>query len=247
MNVSDEIRKTLSDPKPFYALAGVGDLAAEKLKDAPERLREAPTLLAEAGATLTTLANKLAAEGPERLSKVTSSVQDVAGKGRPDAEALRGIAQTVAIQQVGRLLEAAGKAVETYDELAERGRIVVSRYTGVGAEPADGEGASEGAVTVLVEQVTDEDDGFAPGYGFAKAEPEEEAEEEAEPAEPAEPVAESAAEAAEAFERPDTAAEAAQVFEEAEVTEAAEEPAPKKKPAPRKRAAAPKSPRTPKD
>lgn len=240
MNVSDEIRKTLSDPKPFYALAGAGDLAAEKLKDAPERLRDAPTLLAEAGATLTTLANKIASEAPEHLAKVTSSVQDVAGKkGRPDAEALRGLAQTLAIQQVGRLLEAAGKAVETYDELAERGKIVVGRYAGTGSEATgDAGGFADGPLTVLVEQVTDEDEEFAEGYGFAPP-PEE--------AEPFDPAPESAAEAAEPFEqRPETAAEAAQVFEEAAEAEAAEKPAPKKS-APRKRAAGPKAPRPPKD
>ena len=239
MNVSDEIRKTLSDPKPFYALAGAGDLAAEKLKDAPERLRDAPTLLAEAGATLTTLANKIAAEAPEHLAKVTASAKDAAGKGRPDAEALRGIAQTLAIQQVGRLLEAAGKAVETYDELAERGKIVVGRYAGTGSEAAeDAGGFADSPLTVLVEQVTDEDEEFAEGYGFAPA-PEE--------AEPFDASAGSAAEAAETFEqRPESAAKAAQVFEEAAEAEAAEKPASKKS-APRKRATGPKAPRPPKD
>ncbi|HEX4790903.1 MAG TPA: hypothetical protein VH372_20745 [Actinospica sp.] len=232
MNVSDEIRKTLSDPKPFYALAGVGDLAAERLKDAPERLREAPTLLAEAGATLTTIANKIAAEAPERLAKVTSSVQGAAGRGRPDPQALRDLAQTVAIQQVGRLLEAAGKAVETYDELAERGKVVVNRYAGSG-ETAESAARTEGPVTVLVEQVTDED-------------------------ELTDVPTESAEEAAEAF-TGETAAEAAEAFEAAAEAAAAEavEPKPKAKPkprtspststaTPRKRAATPKSPRAPK-
>ena len=261
MNVTDEIRKTLSDPKPLYALAGAGDLAAEKLKDAPERLRDTPTLLAEASATLTTLANKIAAEAPERLAKVTSGVQDAAGKGRPDAQALRGLAQTVAIQQVGRLLEAAGKAVETYDELAERGRVVISRYTGVGGEGADGQGSAAGPVTVLVEQVTDEDalDDFA-----AEAETVEVFD--AEPPEESEPAAGSVAEPVEAFEDEapqQSAAEAAQVFEEAAQAQeqaeaaaaaqaaadaAAQAPKPAaKKAAPRKRTTGPKAPRKPKD
>ena len=159
MNVTDEIRKTLSDPKPLYALAGAGDLAAEKLRDAPEKLRDTPSLLAEAGATLTTIANKIAAEAPERIAKVSATVQDVAGKGaRPDTQALRGAAQTVALQQVGRLLEAAGKAVETYDELAERGKVVVERYTGrTQTAPADSFD-DNGPVSVVVEQVTDEDE-----------------------------------------------------------------------------------------
>jgi hypothetical protein len=159
MNMTDEIRRTLSDPKPLYALAGAGDLAAEKLKDAPERLRDTPALLAEASATLTTIANKIATEGPERIAKLSTTVQDAAGKaGRPDTQALRDAAQTIALQQVGRLLEAAGKAVETYDELAERGKIVVARYSG-GTQSAPADFVDDnGPVTVVVEQVIDEDE-----------------------------------------------------------------------------------------
>jgi hypothetical protein len=217
MNVSDEIRKSLSDPKPFYALAGAGDLAAEKLRDAPERLRDTPALLAEAGATLTTIANKIAAEAPERIAKVTSTVQDVAGKGaRPDTQALRGAAQTVALQQVGRLLEAAGKAVETYDELAERGKVVVERYTGGKTQTVPGDSVNDnGPVSVIVEQVTDED-------------------------ELEDVPVETAEEAAEVFE----AAAEAEAEQEAQAAAAKPKPAAKKTTTPRKRAAtAPKTPR----
>src|SRR5258708_913738 len=146
MSVTDEIRKTLSDPKPLYALAGAGDLAAEKLRDAP-------TLLTEVAETVTTLATKIAAEAPERIAKVQARLADVPGGldprsvvarfdprtaadtirgavGKADTQALRDRAQTIALVQVGRVLEAAGKAVETYDGLAERGKIVVDRYRG---------------------------------------------------------------------------------------------------------------------
>jgi hypothetical protein len=234
--ITDEIRKTLSDPKPLYALAGAGDLAAEKLKDAPERLKDAPALIAEAGATLTTIANKIAAEAPERFAKASATVQGVATKGlRPDTQALRGAAQTVALQQVGRLLEAAGKAVETYDELAERGKVVVARYSG-GTETVPGESvdAEQGPVKVVVEQVFEED-------------------------EITEAPAESAEEAAEAFEG-ETAVEAAEVFEAAAEADGAAKAAAKpatprktaaakpaaKKATPRKSTTAPKTPRSPK-
>ena len=160
--VTDEIRKTLSDPKPLYALAGAGDLAAEKLRDAP-------TLLAEAAETVTTLATRIAAEAPERLAKVQTLLAEVPGTldprsvvatldprtaresirdavGKADAQALRERAQSIALVQVGRVLEAAGKAVETYDELAERGKSVLERYLGTGeVKPTE--------VTVVVEQV----------------------------------------------------------------------------------------------
>jgi hypothetical protein len=259
MNASDEIRKTLSDPKPLYALVGAGDLAAEKLKDAPERLRDAPTLLAEASATLTTIANKIATEAPERIAKLTTTVQDATGKaGRPDTQALRGAAQTVALQQVGRLLEAAGKAVETYDELAERGKVIVDRYTGAQSTvPGESVGADDnGPVKVVVEQVIDEDE-ILDASDFDSEPVGETAEEAAE-------VFEAAAEAEDEVEREAAAARVAEVKKAAEAKKAAEDKAPgsaaKAKPAaakktttstPRKRAAsssstAPKTPRSPK-
>ena len=230
MAITDEIRKTLSDPKPLYALAGAGDLAAEKLKEAPEHLKDAPALIAEAGATLTTIANKIAAEAPERLAKAGATVQGVATKGlRPDTQAIRGAAQTVALQQVGRLLEAAGKAVETYDELAERGKVVVLRYSG-GSDTVPGEtaDAEQGPVKVVVEQVIDEDE--------------------------IEDARESAEEAAEVFVQAaetETAQDAAEAFETVETEPEAPKPAAARKPAakkatPRKRTTAPKTPRPPK-
>lgn len=167
--VSDELRKTLTDPKPLYALAGVGDFAAEKLRDAP-------TLLAEAAGTVTTLATRLATEAPERLAKVQTRLAEVPGALDPRTVAasldprtaresirntvdsfgpqvLRERAQSIALVQVGRVLEAAGKAVETYDGLAERGKIVVDRYLGGATD------AKPSEVTVVVEQViVDESD-----------------------------------------------------------------------------------------
>jgi hypothetical protein len=163
MTVTEEIRKTLTDPKPLYALAGAGDLAAEKLKDAP-------ALLTEVAGTVTTLANKIAAEAPERLAKVQAKLSEVPGSIKVDPRAVldpkaartqlhdavvkvdpqivRDRVQSIALVQVGRVLEAAGKAVETYEGLAERGKIVVERYRG--ETPAS-------EVTVVVEQVSVEE------------------------------------------------------------------------------------------
>jgi heparin binding hemagglutinin HbhA len=182
MSVSNEIRRTLSDPKPLYALAGAGDFAAAKLRDAP-------TLLTEAAATVTTLANRIAAEAPEQIAKVQARLAEVpnalavdpravVGTLDPrtaresilgvvsgvDTQALRDKAQTIALIQVGRVLEAAGKAVETYDGLAERGKTVVERYRGAG----DGEATD---VTVVVEQVIVEEPEPAEPKAQTKAEP----------------------------------------------------------------------------
>ena len=182
MSVSNEIRRTLSDPKPLYALAGAGDFAAAKLRDAP-------TLLTEAAATVTTLANRIAAEAPEQIAKVQARLAEVpnalavdprlvVGTLDPrtaresilgvvsgvDTQALRDKAQTIALIQVGRVLEAAGKAVETYDGLAERGKTVVERYRGAG----DGEATD---VTVVVEQVIVEEPEPVEAQAQTKAEP----------------------------------------------------------------------------
>ncbi|MBS2962313.1 hypothetical protein KGA66_04595 [Actinocrinis puniceicyclus] len=159
MNVTDEIRRTLSDPKPLYALAGAGDLAAEKLRDAP-------LLLTEVAGTVTTLATRIATEAPERIAKAQARLAEVPTDPRTvastldpraaresirgvvggvDTQALRDKAQSLALVQVGRVLEAAGKAVETYEGLAERGKTVVERYRGAALESAE--------VTVVVEQV----------------------------------------------------------------------------------------------
>lgn len=178
--LTDEIRKNLSDPKPLYALAGAGDLAAEKLRDAP-------TLLAEAAGTVTTLAARLATEAPERLANLQTRLAEVPGAldprsvvatldprtaresirdavGKADPQVLRERAQSIALIQVGRVLEAAGKAVETYDGLAERGKTIVERYLGNGdATPSD--------VTVVVEQVV-VDEPEAPAAEPAAAKPE---------------------------------------------------------------------------
>ncbi|HEV2640849.1 MAG TPA: hypothetical protein VGX23_37370 [Actinocrinis sp.] len=176
MNVTDELVKALADPKPLYALAGAGDLAAQKVRSASAKGPQA--LLADLSESVTSLATRVAAEAPDRFAKVSAKLGEVPSKlgdvpgsfdpkivldpraaseqlreavGRPDVQALRDRAQTIALVQVGRVLEAAGKAVDTYDGLAERGKVVVDRYRG-GEAPA-----GEEAVTVVVEQVVPED------------------------------------------------------------------------------------------
>jgi hypothetical protein len=168
MSVTDELRKTLTDPKPLYALAGGVDLAASTLRDAP-------ILLTEVAGTVTNLAGRITSEAPERIAKVQARIAEVPGAlpldprslvsnldpraarasflaaaGKADPQVLRDRVQSLALVQVGRMLEAAGKAVETYDELAERGKTVVERYRN--GEPT----ATD--VTVVVEQVIVDED-----------------------------------------------------------------------------------------
>jgi len=158
-----DIRKTLlSDPKPLYFVAGAGEAAVEKLRDAPAKLAEAQ--------------ERLANDGPGWISEAQQRIVGAQSKVRLDLASFRGSlsgtdlrglrerAQVIALSQVGRALEAAGKAVETYDDLAERGKSVVGRLFG------EQESAEEEPKTVIrVEQVAVDED--APADAKADAKP----------------------------------------------------------------------------
>ncbi|WP_042390373.1 hypothetical protein [Streptacidiphilus melanogenes] len=139
MAIAEDLRKTLSDPTPLYALAGAGDLAVEKLKTVPEL---AAALAADRKAAQEKAAARLG-EAQTRLNgaqaKVTEAVQTLP----TDLKSLQEKAQGLALQSVGRAAEFAVKAREAYDELASRGKLVVDRqFNGAGAE-ADAEPAIE--------------------------------------------------------------------------------------------------------
>lgn len=161
----EDVRKTVSNPKPLYFAAGLGDAAVEVLKDAPARLGDFP---ARAGGVATATAAKVAGAAESVQSKIALGQIDPKGlldpkalRGKlaePDLRAAREKAQTLLLQQVGRALEVAGKAVETYDEYSERGKVVVDRVL-AGRNGADVEVVvvaevveTESARTVVVEE-----------------------------------------------------------------------------------------------
>ena len=134
MSLVDSARKTVtttvSNPKPLYFAAGVGDAAVTALKDAPALLTVAAS---QAGEVATAVAGKVAGVAESVQSKIAlGQLQDDAKALRdriaePDLRAAREKAQTLLLMQVGRALEVAGKAVETYDGYSERGKAVVER------------------------------------------------------------------------------------------------------------------------
>jgi hypothetical protein len=134
MNLVDSARKTVTttvtNPKPLYFAAGVGDAAVTALKDAPALLTVAAS---QAGDVATNVAGKVAGVAESVQSKIAlGQLQDDAKALRdriaePDLRAAREKAQTLLLMQVGRALEVAGKAVETYDGYSERGKAVVDR------------------------------------------------------------------------------------------------------------------------
>ncbi|MFH8573292.1 hypothetical protein [Streptomyces sp. NPDC017993] len=138
MAITDDLRKTLTDATPLYALAGTADLAAEKLGEVPalvEKVRiEAPKRFESVRAT----------DPKEIQDRVTKQAKDAQGKFNEllgsldgDLKKLREQAQDLAMQSVGRAAEYAVKARETYDELAERGRGAVQTWRGETADQVE--------------------------------------------------------------------------------------------------------------
>ena len=100
MTLVKDIRKTVTDTKPVFAAVGVTDLAVEKVREARARALAA------------------------RADLNVSAMQDKAIK---RAEKLAEQAQHVPALTLNQTLEVAGKAQETYAELAVRGHKLVSR------------------------------------------------------------------------------------------------------------------------
>ncbi|MEV0603669.1 hypothetical protein AB0I82_30830 [Streptomyces sp. NPDC050315] len=138
MAITDDLRKTLTDPTPLYFVAGTADLASEKLKEVPalvDRLRaEAPKRFEE---VRTTDAKAV----QDRFSKQAKEAQDklyeLLGSLDTDLKKIREQAQDLALQGVGRAAEVAVKAGDTYKELAERGRGAVQTWRGEVADEVE--------------------------------------------------------------------------------------------------------------
>ncbi|MFE2414727.1 hypothetical protein ACFXDE_40980 [Kitasatospora sp. NPDC059408] len=134
MPITDELKKTLTDPTPLYALAGAGDLAYEKLREVPGKVEA----LAADRKGAQEMAGARLQEAQAKLAEAQAKVAETVTTLPTDFKALQERAQDFAIQQVGRAVELAVKAKETYDELAERGKVVVERTRpGSQAEPTE--------------------------------------------------------------------------------------------------------------
>ncbi|OLE26581.1 MAG: hypothetical protein AUG49_07710 [Catenulispora sp. 13_1_20CM_3_70_7] len=166
MNLVDNARKTVgttvSNPKPLYFVAGIGDAAVDALKEAPARLTVAG---ARAGEVATSVAERVAGVAETVQSKIALGELQADAKAlrerlsEPDLRAAREKAQNLLLAQVGRALEVAGKAVETYDGYSERGKSVVERVlAGRASEVEVVTVERDRAENVTVESVTVVDD-----------------------------------------------------------------------------------------
>ncbi|MET9451297.1 hypothetical protein [Streptomyces cinerochromogenes] len=139
MAITDDLRKTLSDPTPLYFAAGTADLALQQAKKVPALVEQ---LRAEAPARIDAVRNtdpkavqeKAAARAKEAQETLQTKVNEFIGTLDVDLKKLGETAQDLALRGVGVAAEYAVKARETYERVAEHGEQAVKTWRGEAAE-----------------------------------------------------------------------------------------------------------------
>ena len=161
MAITDDLRKTLSDPTPLYFAAGTADLALQQAKKVPalvEQLRaEAPARFEavrntdpksvqksvqekaaarakEAGARVKETQETVQTKVSEFFNSLDSDLKKFGSSLDADLKKLGETAQDLALRGVGVAAEYAVKARETYEKVAEHGEQAVKTWRGEAAE-----------------------------------------------------------------------------------------------------------------
>ncbi|ANP55884.1 hypothetical protein J2Z21_007837 [Streptomyces griseochromogenes] len=139
MAITDDLRKTLSDPTPLYFAAGTADLALQQAKKVPalvEQLRaEAPARIEAVRHTdPKAVQEKAAARAKEAQATLQTKVNEFIGTLDVDLKKFGENAQDLALRGVGVAAEYAVKARETYEKVAEHGEQAVKSWRGETAE-----------------------------------------------------------------------------------------------------------------
>ncbi|MFH8609118.1 hypothetical protein ACH4D5_16725 [Streptomyces sp. NPDC018029] len=139
MAITDDLRKTLSNPTPAYFVAGSADLALQQAKKVPglveQLIAEAPSRIdAVRNTDPKTVQDKAAARAKEAQETLQAKVTEVLGTLDTDLKKLQETAQDLALRGVGVAAELAVKAREKYDEVAEHGEQAVKSWRGEAAE-----------------------------------------------------------------------------------------------------------------
>ncbi|MDT9698769.1 hypothetical protein [Streptomyces sp. P17] len=157
MAITDDLRKTLSDPTPLYFAAGTADLAFQQAKKVPslvEQLRaEAParieavrntdpkavqekaaTRAKEAQARVKETQETLQAKVSEFIGTLDGDLKKLGSTLDADLKKIGESAQDFALRGVGVAAEYAVKARETYEKVAEHGEQAVKTWRGEAAE-----------------------------------------------------------------------------------------------------------------
>ncbi|GGX32835.1 hypothetical protein [Streptomyces chryseus] len=139
MAITDDLRKTLTDPTPLYFAAGTADLAVQQAKKVPALIEQ---LRAEAPARIDAVRNtdpkvvqeKVTTQAKEAQATVQAKVTEVLGALDTDFKKLTEQAQDLALRSVGVAAEYAVKAREAYEKVAEHGEQSVKTWRGEAAE-----------------------------------------------------------------------------------------------------------------
>ncbi|MGC0376481.1 hypothetical protein [Streptomyces sp. SAI-229] len=139
MAITDDLRKTFSDPTPLYFAAGTADLALQQAKKVPALVEQ---LRAEAPARIEAVRNTDPKAVQERATvrvretqeNLQSKVGELFGSFDTDLKKLGENAQDLALRGVGIAAEYAVKAREAYEKVAEHGEQAVRTWRGEAAE-----------------------------------------------------------------------------------------------------------------
>ncbi|WP_406410053.1 hypothetical protein OG923_15720 [Streptomyces halstedii] len=139
MAITDDLRKTLTDPTPLYFAAGTADIAVEQARKVPaliEQLRaEAPERIeAVRNTDPKAVQERVSTQAKEAQATVQAKVTEVLGSLDTDLKKLGETAQDLALRSVGVAAEYAVRARETYEKVAERGERSVRTWRGETAE-----------------------------------------------------------------------------------------------------------------
>ncbi|MFV8187357.1 hypothetical protein [Streptomyces sp. AF1B] len=150
MAITDDLRKTLSDPTPLYFAAGTADLALQQAKKVPglvEQLRaEAPArfeavrntdtkaVQEKAQARVRETQETLQAKVTDFLAALDGDIKKLGSTLDADLKKFGESAQDFALRGVGVAAEYAVKARETYEKVAEHGEQAVRTWRGEAAE-----------------------------------------------------------------------------------------------------------------
>jgi len=139
MAITDDLRKTLTDPTPLYFAAGTADLAVQQARKVPALIEQ---LAAEAPGRFEAVRNtdpkavqeKVTTQAKEAQAAVQTKVAEVIGSLDTDLKKFGETAQDLALRGVGVAAEYAVKARETYEKVAEHGEQTVRAWRGEAAE-----------------------------------------------------------------------------------------------------------------
>ncbi|MFE2043668.1 hypothetical protein ACFXAZ_22610 [Streptomyces sp. NPDC059477] len=159
MAITDDLRKTFSDPTPLYFAAGTADLAYQQAKKVPglvEQLRaetparieavrgtdpkavqeKAATRAKEAGARVKETQESLQVKVNEFINGLDGDLKKLGSTLDTDLKKLGESATDLALRSVGVAAEYVVKARETYEKVAEHGEQTVKTWRGEAAESA---------------------------------------------------------------------------------------------------------------